>query len=789
MRILLIEDDEILTARLVESLTSQNYVVDAVDDGVLGMDYAQGTAYDLILTDVGLPHLDGITLCQRLRAEGCSTPILLMTAKDAPDERVRGLDAGADDHLTKPLNLEELHARLRALLRRGEVAATAVLSVGPLQLDPVRCQVTYDGQLLKLTPKEYNLLELFLRNPARVFSRGQIIEHLWNFDDPPLEESVKAHVKGLRRKLKQADSLEWIENVYGLGYRLNPDVLTTAKPASAPEPSSVPLEAPPEAPLEAQPQSSQKPGSGILAPTPALEQDFRQAMGGLWQQYQGLLGERLACLQAAAEAVQSSALTTELRRSAAHAAHKLAGVLGMFELDQGTAIARQIETILEAEPSPAEAAEQSLPALVSQLAALMELPATKPPALSPTVSLLLIALEPDLASELQALAAAAGWSWAGVATLEEARRQVQQAVPERVILELTTGQRAEGLALLQELASHTPPITALGLTPAESLSDDLGDRVAIAHTGLQRLLVKPVTATQIWFTLTQTQGRDRPVQAKVLVVDDDPLIPATLRPLLEPWGMQVVGLELPQRFWQVLNDYRPDLLILDVEMPQFSGIDLCQAVRIDPQWQNLPVVFLTAHQSRETVQQVFSAGADDFVSKPIAGPELLTRILNRLERNRLLQIFSGRDPLTGLLNYSQSRRDLETLIQRAHREHQPLAFALLKLSGMAALQTRHGHDAVHQILRYWGEQLQLVLRSGDVAGYWGCGDLVLGLLGQDQTAAADFLAPTLQRLRQHILTIPNGERLQPEFGAAIVTLAAGADDGESLYRLALERLA
>ena len=217
MRILLVEDDEVLTSVLLTSLEQQRYVVDTVDDGRFGLEYAEGDTYDLLLLDVGLPRLDGISLCQQLRNNGCTTPILLMTAKDAPDERIRGLDAGADDYLTKPLDLAELHARLRALLRRGEVSVSSVLEVGQLRLDPVSCEVTYAGNLLKLTPKEYSLLELFLRNPTRVFSRGHIVEHLWTFDDPPLEDSVKAHIKGLRRRLKKAGADGWIENVYGLG--------------------------------------------------------------------------------------------------------------------------------------------------------------------------------------------------------------------------------------------------------------------------------------------------------------------------------------------------------------------------------------------------------------------------------------------------------------------------------------------------------------------------------------------------------------------------------------------
>jgi DNA-binding response OmpR family regulator len=224
MRILLIEDDEAIIDLLSRSLTSQNYLVETAEDGLIGLDFAESVSYDLILTDVELPKLDGIRLCERLRAGGCSTPILLITARDASADRIRGLDAGADDYLTKPLNLDELHARVRALMRRGEVAPTPLLSVGALRLNPGSCQVTYADKPLNLTPKEYLLLELFLRNPERVFSRGYILQHLWTFDDPPLEESVKAHIKGLRQKLKAVGAVDWIENVYGIGYRLKREV-------------------------------------------------------------------------------------------------------------------------------------------------------------------------------------------------------------------------------------------------------------------------------------------------------------------------------------------------------------------------------------------------------------------------------------------------------------------------------------------------------------------------------------------------------------------------------------
>lgn len=765
MRILLIEDDQILAARLVESLTSQNYVVDAIADGQLGLEYAQSTPYDLILTDVGLPGLSGIELCQRLRSAGYAMPILLMTARDAPEERVRGLDAGADDHLTKPLDLEELHARIRALRRRGEVATTTVLTAGPLQLDPNRCQVTYAGQLLKLTPKEYNLLELFLRNPARVFSRGQIIEHLWNFDDPPLEESVKAHIKGLRRKLKQVDSLDWIENVYGLGYRLNPAVLSA----------------------ELESQSSLSAIAELPAPKAAIaasESNFRQAMDSLWQQHQGLMAERLGCLQAAAQAIPAGSLTAELRQAAAQAAHKLAGVLGMFESAQGTAIARQLEELLELHDP---AADQQVPALVSQLSQLMAWPsgpvpeASRGPAAAPAapLSLLLVAVEDDLSLALQALAAAAGMSCASAASLTEATAIAQHITPEQLVLAIpSAGQKEPSLAFLRSLAASALPPAAIALAPSEGLVD----RVAIAQSGVQRLLVQPVSALQVWQSLQSLQQRDQLARSRVLVVDDDPLILAGLRPLLEPWGLQVVGLESPQRFWQVLSSVAPDLLILDVEMPQFSGIDLCQTVRTDPQWQSLPIVFLTAYTDTDTVQRVFTAGADDFVAKPIIGPELVTRIVHRLERHRLLQALAVRDPLTGLLNYSQSRRQLEVQLARAEQAQLPLAVVLLKLVDLAQIQQRYGHEASHQILQYWSLQLQPLLGQGDVAGYWGSGELMIGLLGLTRHEAAAHLAPLSQRLRQHILALPAGDRIQPEYVLKIAQYRQHGSDLLTLYR-------
>jgi DNA-binding response OmpR family regulator len=221
MRILLVEDDAGFAEALAEALSDQWYVVDVASDGEAGWMQAQAMDYDLMLLDVMLPKLDGISLCQRLRAKGYSNPILMITARDTSYDKVSGLDAGADDYVVKPIDLPELLARVRALLRRGMSSTSPVLEWGGLKLDPSTYDVSYDNKPLRLTPKEYALLELFLRSGRRVLSRSLLIEHIWSLESPPTEDTVKAHVKSLRNKLKTVGAPnDLIETVHGLGYRL-----------------------------------------------------------------------------------------------------------------------------------------------------------------------------------------------------------------------------------------------------------------------------------------------------------------------------------------------------------------------------------------------------------------------------------------------------------------------------------------------------------------------------------------------------------------------------------------
>lgn len=221
MKLLLVEDDFSLAEVLAEALKDYGYVIDIVEDGQLAWEQVLSEEYSTILMDVDLPKMDGIKLCQRLRSRGITVPILMMTGRDANTDKVIGLDAGADDYIVKPVDLLELMARIRALMRRGTVNAESNLVWNNLVLEPSSREVTYDGQSLELTPKEFSLLELFLRSGKRVLSRQAIINHIWASEEPPSEEAVKAHIKYLRQKLKTVGAPnDVIETVRGVGYRL-----------------------------------------------------------------------------------------------------------------------------------------------------------------------------------------------------------------------------------------------------------------------------------------------------------------------------------------------------------------------------------------------------------------------------------------------------------------------------------------------------------------------------------------------------------------------------------------
>jgi len=316
MRILLVEDDENLVEALTPLLGKHNYLLDVATDGEMGWDMAHVIDYDLVLLDVGLPKLDGITLCRRLREQDQNLPILLMTVRDSVTDKLVGLNSGADDYLVKPFDIQEFLARIRVLGRRSSERSQAILTCGNIRLNPQMREISCNGKILPFSRKEYLLIELFLRHPHRVFSRSDIVDHLWTLDNLPAEDTVKSHIRRIRRKLSEFGAEDFIETLYGHGYRVNPAFLKSGVPDTE--------------------------------LTTAQVEELDEAIAQIWDNIKAGVCQRVTVLEQAVVTLQAGlALDSDYVALAQQNAHQLAGMVGTCGFDVASQIARAIELLLQ----------------------------------------------------------------------------------------------------------------------------------------------------------------------------------------------------------------------------------------------------------------------------------------------------------------------------------------------------------------------------------------------------------------------------------------------------------
>jgi diguanylate cyclase (GGDEF)-like protein len=653
MKILLVEDDAVVAESLAAALTNQHYAVDIAEDGQIAWELSESCTYDLILLDLILPKLDGISFCQRLRYQKNFTPILILTAKAENTDKIIGLDAGADDYLTKPFETQELLARIRALLRRGSSVLSPILEWGDLQLNPNSCEVAWNDEVLHLTPKEYALLELFLRNPNRIFSNSILIDRLWSFDEAPTPDTVRSHLKGLRMKLKAAGVVEDpIETVYGIGYRLKTEEKIKGKKSK---------------------NLSKNLGSN--ASESILESKIEIAEAGIrnvWQRSRSDVKQRVVVIGEAVNRLEKNKLSKKLRSQAEEAAHKLVGSLGMFGSDEGSRIAQEIEVLFSGDSS------------------------------------------------------------------------LQQTEDKQKLSQLLTSLRQEVDKINLPIISQPPSITP-----------------------------------QLTSQLSQNS-----TDAKLMLVDDDTQFLVSLQTLLTPWGFRVTTLDNPILFWDSLAVEQPDLLVLDVRMPHFTGIYLCNVLRNDPHWSRLPILFLSAYGNADTIHQAFAYGADDFISKPVVGPELVARIINRLERTRLLRSLAEIDVLTGVCNRTKSSQQLEEMFSWSDRHHQPFTLAIITLDRLKRINRQYGHGVGDRILSKLGELLRQTFQGNQIIGRWGGKEFILGIPGIGKDEVMRTLYHILDNFRQLEFVADNGISFHTSFSAGVVSYPDNGTDLQALYEAA-----
>jgi diguanylate cyclase (GGDEF)-like protein len=499
----------------------------------------------------------------------------------------------------------------------------------------------------------------------------------------------------------------------------------------------------------------------------------------------------LQSLDAICQAVEAAAqrtLDVQPRELAAASAHRLAACLEALGLTNGSPLAREIEGLLIKDSLRDEISHRRFSDLVVALRLEIEsalmlsmIPAATAGGLA---TALIVGSDQEHANRLADEALAHGAVWESASSVSAARDTLGSREPDAVLIDSEGLSGTETLELLSDLAKREPPLPAILLTGSGSLMD----RVEVIRRGARGFISRTAPPDEIVDAAAVLRGALSPAPAAVLAVDDDTAVLEALEALITSAGMRFAGLNDPLRFWDALQAAAPDLLLLDLQMPGVSGIDLCRVARNDSRWVGVPVVFLTAHGDAETVRLAFAAGADDFVIKPIVGLELLARINNRLERSRLGRGLAEYDSLTGLINGLKSRRTLQDFLRLADRHAQPLAFAVLGVDRLSHVNREYGNAAGDDVLRCVGRLMRREFRGTEVAARWGGNHFVVGMYGLDRQASVRRLETVAQGLEAQSFVGCAANEFRTTLSAGVAGYPDDADGLNELYRRAEEAL-
>jgi diguanylate cyclase (GGDEF)-like protein len=518
--------------------------------------------------------------------------------------------------------------------------------------------------------------------------------------------------------------------------------------------------------------------------------DPRALVSAAWEEFVESTVPGLDLLTRTIGALKDGQCDNSLRVLAVAEAHKLAGTIGTAGFNEQAIRAREIEALLR---RGADLGQAQIERLGQAFAALSEGLATvvlpSPggdhgrvgSVGAPDVHVLVVSNDSAFAEELVGEAARGGMHAELAPTIAAARLAVAQNRPDVALLDLSTPlDLAERLRFLSELTTMSPVVPVVVASGNEALVD----RVEIARLGGRGFLQKPVPNTQILESVSEALHQVRSTEAKVLTVDDDPYILATLRDLLSRAGVRVTTVSDPLRVVEVLEETTPDLIVFDVDMPHLSGIELCRLVRRDSRWSSLPVVFLTSHRDPDVVTRIFAAGADDYVSKPIVGPELTTRIMNRIERTRLQRSLAETDALTGLVNRHRANQVLDHYLRLATRQGAPLCLAVIDVDGFKQINDRYGHLVGDDVLRRLGVLLGHMFRSDDVVARWGGEEFLVGMYGMSPQHGVRRMTEVLELVRREWFVTEGGIEFQITFSAGLAYFPNQGQTTAELFRAA-----
>lgn len=510
----------------------------------------------------------------------------------------------------------------------------------------------------------------------------------------------------------------------------------------------------------------------------------------VWNKNREVLLHRMDSIAAFCAALPASASDQDARSAAAADAHKLAGSLGMFGLSEGTSLAREIEHHVNDDPVEALLVAD-IPTLAVRLRGMIESFQVEVESDAPVRRYRLLVAESDdaVANGILAAAEKRGMQGRIVGDMEAARRLLRADRFDLLVLDLGTAELSgDGFVDnsaddIRDLIMSRSEMQVLALTSADTFED----RVTAAQVGAHGFLPKTVPVTEIVDTCERLLDLQT-TKFKVLLVDDDVTILTHVKLLLEQHSIHVSSISDPRTFWSVLEETTPDLVVLDLEMPGLSGLELCRAVRNDRHWNRLPVVFLSANCDPQTVTEIFSAGADDFVSKPIIDIELTTRVRNRLDRDRLSRNLSDFDQLTGVRNRRSSNVVIANYLRLARRHTLPLSLAVIDLDKFKRVNDTYGHQAGDDVLQHLGSLLRQSFRSEDVVARWGGEEFVIAMFAMRRADAIERMANVLEALEAHEFESSPGTRFRVSFSAGLAEFPEDGADLHSLYRIADEAL-